>query len=260
MFACRKLAQLAVVVGLLGECLSVLGHGFVREITLGSSVHPGYHPFVDSWWTPPPQRIVRKVPGISPIEDLTLIDVQCNGNTAANYFTEPAPLVGQVSAGETVKLEWLNYAGDNHKGPLLTYLARAPSNADITRWNPGTDAVWFKVKHDGKDEEGKWAAPEMFSTHNSTYEFRIPANLIPGQYLIRHEWIALHFAESYPGVQLYPACVQIEVTGNGTAFPSSFVSFPGAYTQETPGMIFDVWNDGGVPYPLPGPDVWTGGN
>ena len=45
-------------------------------------------------------------------------------------------------------------------------------------------------------------------------------------------------ANQYPGVQFYPVCVQVEVTGEGTAFPTSFVSFPGAYTPDTPGMIF----------------------
>ncbi|TFK26411.1 hypothetical protein FA15DRAFT_679653 [Coprinopsis marcescibilis] len=179
----------------------VAGHGYVREVTLGTTSWPGYNPFFDSWWQPPPERIIRKVPGI---------------------------------------------------GPLLTYMARAPY--DITKWNPGTEAVWFKVAHSGKSDDGKWAAPEMFGNHNGTYTFRIPKNILPGQYLIRHEWwVVRTLPDKYPGVQIYPVCVQIEVTGSGTAFPTSFVSFPGEYKPETPGMIFDVWN--GKPYPLPGPEV-----
>ncbi|RXW25437.1 hypothetical protein EST38_g420 [Candolleomyces aberdarensis] len=179
----------------------------------------------------------------APIEDLTLIDLQCNGESSTNYFTEPAALVGPVAAGDTVQLTWINYAGDSHKGPLITYMARAPSDVDIRKWMPGKEAVWFKVHHEGKSEDGKWAATETFEKKNGTYTFRIPPNLLPGQYLIRHEWIALHFAEQYPGAQLYPVCVQVEVTGNGAAFPTSFVSFPGAYTADTQGIIYDVWND-----------------
>jgi hypothetical protein len=87
--------------------------------------------------------------------------------------------------------------------------------------------------------------------------------LTPG--LRRHKVVLINNvlpAEQYPGAQLYPACVQVEVTGNGTAFPTSFVSFPGAYTPDTPGtipprlteklcslminagkgIIYDVWN------------------
>jgi len=46
-------------------------------------------------------------------------------------------------------------------------------------------------------------------------------------------------AYKYPGVQFYPSCVQIEVTGSGTAFPTSFVSFPGAYKPTSPGITYD---------------------
>lgn len=38
-------------------------------------------------------------------------------------------------------------------------------------------------------------------------------------------------------VQIYPSCIQVSVTGSGTALPTSFVSFPGAYTASTPGML-----------------------
>ncbi|EFI28431.1 hypothetical protein CC1G_13965 [Coprinopsis cinerea okayama7 len=143
-----------------------------------------------SWWQPPPERLIRKIPGIGLL--------QCNGDTANDYFTEPAPLVGTVAAGDNVHLSWLNHAGDNHKGPLLTYMARAPSDIDIRQWIPGREAVWFKVHHEGKYGDGKWAAPEMFEKRNGTYTFRIPPNLLPGQYLIRHEWIALHFGIALP--------------------------------------------------------------
>lgn len=49
-------------------------------------------------------------------------------------------------------------------------------------------AVWFKVHHEGKYADGKWAATEAIEKKNGTYTFRIPPNLLPGQYLIRHEW------------------------------------------------------------------------
>lgn len=53
--------------------------------------------------------------------------------------------------------------------------------------------------------------------------------------------IALHSAFAYPGAQFYPSCIQVQVTGSGTAFPTSFVSFPGAYTPDTPGIVFDAY-------------------
>jgi hypothetical protein len=48
-------------------------------------------------------------------------------------------------------------------------------------------------------------------------------------------------AYEYPGAQFYPSCIQVQVTGSGTAFPTSFVSFPGAYTADTPGIVYDIY-------------------
>ena len=46
--------------------------------------------------------------------------------------------------------------------------------------------------------------------------------------------IALHGAFEPNGAQFYPSCIQIEVTGSGSALPTSgLVSFPGAYTEDT---------------------------
>lgn len=48
-------------------------------------------------------------------------------------------------------------------------------------------------------------------------------------------------ADIYPGAQFYPSCIQLEVTGTGTALPTSLVSFPGAYTPTTPGVVFNLY-------------------
>ena len=44
----------------------------------------------------------------------------------------------------------------------------------------------------------------------------IPANLAPGNYLIRHELLALHQVYT---LQCYPECAQLVVTGTGTGVP-----------------------------------------
>jgi hypothetical protein len=119
--------------------------------------------------------------------DLQLIfSVQCNGWTAggSQYDTAPAPIYGTVAAGATVALNWTAWP-DSHKGPIITYMARAPS--DITKWNPGTSAVWFKIDQSGKDSSGKWAAAEKLVANNGIYKFTIPPKLKAGQYIIRHE-------------------------------------------------------------------------
>jgi len=234
---------------------SVLGHGYVQEVTLGSTKYAGYNPYTDPYYNPAPQRIVRKVPGNGPVEDLTSIDVQCNGWSAGGQAgSAPAPVFATVAAGATVSLNWTTWPSDSHKGPLITYMAKAPS--DITKWSPGSSAVWFKVHQDGYSN-GLWASDRLLS-NKGIYTFTIPKSLQAGQYLIRHEILALHSAWQYPGVQVYPACIQVQVTGSGTSTgPSSRVSFPGAYTASTPGIVFDVYKSFSS-YPVPGPAVWSG--
>ncbi|GLB44435.1 putative glycosyl hydrolase family 61 [Lyophyllum shimeji] len=253
----RAMFKLALAASLLTALVSsVHGHGYVQEIKAGGTTYTGYLPYQDPYMNPAPQRIVRKIPGNGPVTDLSLIDVQCNGYTAGGVAgSAPAPIYATVAAGSQMALNWTTWP-DSHKGPMITYMARAPS--DITNWNPGTSAVWFKVAEAGL-VNGKWAATDLLTASNSIYTFTIPPKLKAGQYIIRHEIIALHAATSYPGAQVYPSCIQVQVTGSGTALPTSFVSFPGAYTASTPGIVFDVYQ-GPSTYPIPGPSVWTGGN
>jgi hypothetical protein len=76
---------------------------------------------------------------------------------------------------------------------------------------------------------------------NEGVEYTIPSCLKPGYYLVRHELVALHSAYSYPGAQFYPGCHQLEVTGSGSASPSSLVAFPGAYKGSDPGITYDAY-------------------
>ena len=55
-----------------------------------------------------------------------------------------------------------------------------------------SSAVWFKVAEAGKTSDGLWAATDILSANDSIYTFTVPKNLKPGQYIVRHEIIALH--------------------------------------------------------------------
>ncbi|KAG6918732.1 hypothetical protein DXG01_012217 [Tephrocybe rancida] len=172
---------------------SVNGHGYVQEIKLGSVSYAGYNPYVDPYLSPSVPRIVRTIPGNGPVEDLSLIDVQCNGWSAGGVVgSAPSKVYGTVAAGTQVHLNWTTWP-DSHKGPIITYLARAPS--DITAWSPGTSAVWFKVAESGKDSSGRWAATDLLTASSGVYTFTIPPKLKAGQYIIRNELIALHSGE-----------------------------------------------------------------
>ncbi|KAL5480779.1 hypothetical protein ACEPAI_9719 [Sanghuangporus weigelae] len=147
---------------------------------------------------------------------------------------------------------------NSHVGPVITYLAAVPVGTDVTTYSPGTDPVWFKIDEAGKNDQGEWAATYGLYATNSVYSVSIPESLRPGQYIVRHEIVALHQSYSYPGAQFYPSCIQIEVTGCGNAFPTDdfLDSFPGAYTPDTPGIVYDVYTNTSA-YPIPGPAVWS---
>jgi len=72
----------------------------------------------------------------------------------------------------------------------------------------------------------------------SVYSTNLPDNLAPGQYLVRHEIIALHLANEKGKAEFYPSCQQIKVGGNGTGVPTDdeLLSFPGTYSDDDPGI------------------------
>lgn len=63
----------------------------------------------------------------------------------------------------------------------------------------------------------------------------IPSNLAPGNYLIRHELLALHQANT---PQFYPECAQLVVTGSGTvsAPADHLYSIPSYASATDPGV------------------------
>ncbi|TFK47442.1 beta-1,4-endoglucanase [Heliocybe sulcata] len=236
--------------------LGARAHGYVDTLNVGGTTYSGYLPYNDPYMNPVPQRIERPIPGNGPITDLTSLDVQCNGSGGSG--SSPAALVASVPAGGKIAFHWTTWPS-SHVGPVITYLAKVPSGSQITSYKPtGSSSIWFKIDQAGYSN-GEWAATDVLSAQNSTWTVTIPSSLAPGQYIVRHEIIALHSAGSYPGAQSYPDCFQIQVTGSGTKTPSSnyLVPFPGAYTASTPGIVFDVYNSF-TSYPIPGPAVWNG--
>lgn len=118
---------------------------------------------------------------------------------------------------------------------------------------------WFKVAEAGL-ENGQWAVDAMIEA-DGWHTFTLPSCVAPGQYLMRVELIALHSASLEGEAQFYMECAQIEVTGSGTSLGDDFVSFPGAYSAQDPGILISIYdnsgnpNNNGQPYEIPGPSV-----
>jgi lytic cellulose monooxygenase (C1-hydroxylating) len=65
------------------------------------------------------------------------------------------------------------------------------------------------------------------------FSFKFPSCIRSGQYHLRAEVVALHGAGSYPGVQLYMECAQLNKK------PPT-VSFAGEYKGSDPGIKINV--------------------
>ena len=78
----------------------------------------------------------------------------------------------------------------------------------------------------------------LYKVNGAVANATLPQNLAPGEYLVRHEIIALHLATEKGKAEFYPSCQQIKVGGNGTGVPTQdeLLSFPGAYSDDDPGI------------------------
>lgn len=69
--------------------------------------------------------------------------------------------------------------------------------------------------------------------------------------MLRHEMIALHEGAQANGAQMYPQCINIEVTGSGSKLPGG-VAGTALYSASEKGIKFDIYKPNDE-YPIPGP-------
>jgi len=155
-----------------------------------------------------------------------------------------------------VTFDWEGGDGSNwphNTGPMMTYMASCGS----TPCNEfeSANAQWFKIQQVGRKENGEWAQADLMN--GAVARVTIPDNLAPGNYLIRHEILALHLGTTVGGAEFYPSCAQIRVGGDQTGQPEAneLVRLPGGYSDNDPGIVVpDVFNPD-APYTFPGPAV-----
>jgi hypothetical protein len=137
---------------------------------------------------------------------------------------------------------------------MLTYMANC-GDSTCDKFD-SRNAKWFKIQQVGRDGKGQpWAQQALMN--GATADVTLPNNIAPGNYLIRHEIIALHLAEQQGGAEFYPSCAQLQVTGNGNGVPqdSELVSFPGAYSDNDAGIFTKSAFDVNADYTFPGPPI-----
>jgi cellulase len=142
---------------------------------------------------------------------------------------------------------------------VLVYLSKVTDSATADGSAPFFKIfqdTWAKKSSGSSGSDDYWGTKDL-NTNCGKMDFKIPAGLAPGDYLLRAEAIALHAASSPGGAQFYMTCYQITVTGSGSSSPSGSV-FPGAYKSTDPGIQINIYQNLAT-YVAPGPDVIAGG-
>ncbi|KAL5119703.1 hypothetical protein ACEQ8H_002309 [Pleosporales sp. CAS-2024a] len=186
-----------------------------------------------------------------------------------NNGSSPAHTSAVVRAGETLRLNWWEPGPwpSNHKGPVIDYLAPCHGRCHQA---DATQLRFVKIAHAGwinnSIAEGYWAADQL-RLQNSSWDVRIPAFLSPGEYVLRTEIIALHQAflavgngaNSSIGAEFYPQCLNLQVTGNGTASVTGGVDARKLYTGAEPGIAYRTLHNSSehADYVIPGPALWS---
>jgi hypothetical protein len=180
-----------------------------------------------------------------------------------------APATLDVNAGDNVKIFWegatpelKGMSGLNDynpwvhaMGPIFDYIAEC--DGDCSKFD-ATNADWVKLAQFGLDTsssisgdlknrmaakpepyngKGKWALAKMIEEY-STWSVKIPAQLKPGQYIVRNEVVAVH---SPRAPQHYIACVQINVKGSGTTSLPAGTKSNNLYNSNSILATYDVY-------------------
>ncbi|KAK6440955.1 hypothetical protein LTR95_002826 [Oleoguttula sp. CCFEE 5521] len=244
-FTVQQLALLASILP------TVHSHGFVIGATVGKTWYPGFdiqlayqanHPKVYGWDTKALDS------GFVSPDSFATADIICHKSAT------PAGLHIPVTAGGQVTLYWSNSWPEGHQGPVLDYLAACPNNdcSTVTK----TDLNFAKIDQVGLvsgSSPGYWGEDQL-AVANRSWTVTIPSSLAAGAYVLRHEILALHSARSANGAQAYPQCVNLMVSGGGSATvkgssPETF------YSATDPGILIDIYNNAAGTYQIPGPTV-----
>lgn len=152
-------------------------------------------------------------------------DIICHKNA------ENGKATATVAAGGTVDFQWNTWPA-SHIGPIITYIANCGSDCTTV---DKTTLEWVKIDEAGIDLDTQvWPTDDMIA-NNNTWSITVPSTIASGDYVFRHEIIAMHGAGSEGGAQNYPFCVNIAVTGGGSDSPAGTL---GTALYTSTGMSF----------------------
>ncbi|KAI1471486.1 glycosyl hydrolase family 61-domain-containing protein [Daldinia caldariorum] len=160
---------------------------------------------------------------------------------------KPAGAAAPVKGGDVIEVQWTPWPA-SHKGPVLDYLANCNGPCETV---DKTKLKFFKIGEAGWIDKASdlWAA-NVLANNNNSWFVRIPEDIAPGNYVLRHEIIALHAAGNPNGAQSYPFCFNLAIDSKGTANPAG-IPVTEFYKANDPGIKFDLFSHP-TAYVIPG--------
>uniref|UniRef100_UPI0021825AFC cPMO2 n=1 Tax=compost metagenome TaxID=702656 RepID=UPI0021825AFC len=228
-------------------------HGFVSGIVADGSYYGGYNTDEYPYMSNPPNVIAWSTTatncGFTNGTGYQSPDIICHSNASNGSNT------AVVAAGSSIQFQWTVWPASHH-GPLITYLAPCGGNcATVDKTTLDFTKIAAVGLVNGVSPPGVWADDSMIADNNTAVVV-IPASYAPGNYVLRHEIIALHVAGNNNGAQNYPQCFNIQITGGGSA-QGSGVAGTSLYKNTDPGIKFNIYSDLSGGYPIPGPALFA---
>lgn len=224
-----------------------------RQLSILS--YEGYDPSYQ-WVNPAPITVGWKTPSVLDNGFVAPAAYQ-NADIICHRSATNAMIAAPVKGGAKIELLW-NTWPTSHKGPIMDYLANCNGPCETV---DKTTLKWFKIDElallDPKTSYGTWSTDVMIA-NNITWTVVIPPTIASGNYILRHEIIALHAATALNGAQNYPFCFNLAISTKGTEKPTGVLATT-FYNEKDPGVMYNIDVNPPIPaYTIPGPALWTG--
>lgn len=236
--------KLDILASIISGASLAAAHGAVTSYQIGSTTYPGYTGYSPAT---SPATIERQWTSYNPVLSVSDPMMTCNGGTSA-------PLNASIAGGQNITAFWAQWT--HQQGPVMVWMYDCGGSFSAC---DGKSKQWFKI-----DQMGMTAPPLTGTSWGVAvvaadlkWTSTIPSNLAPGNYLIRHELLALHQANT---PQFYPECAQLVVTGSGTvsAPADHLYSIPSYASATDPGVNVDIYSSTATTYTPPAGDVYSG--
>ncbi|ROV90147.1 hypothetical protein VSDG_08799 [Cytospora chrysosperma] len=234
---------------------SVAAHGYVKAINVAGTYYDGYNPTTDPYKSDPPTVVGWTASDTD--EGFVAPSSYASADIICHVDAKPAGGYATANAGDKIELYWTDWIS-SHKGPVLDYLAKCADDDCVNV--DKTTLEFFKIDAvglvDDSDLPGTWASDHLID-NNSSWVVKIPSDLASGNYVLRHEIIALHSAKESDGAQNYPQCFNLAITGTGSLQPTGTVG-KALYAKSAPGVLVNIYKSMSS-YAVPGPTMIAAG-